>query len=126
MFILRLDNTHVKYYQVKKMLKKIFASVILMACLPFAASADSLSALFRQSNDPVAGDPKGKVTVVEFFDYQCSHCADMPPVTAEIIRTNPHVRFGFKDLPIRGPLSQYAAQAALAANRLGKYLAFNH
>src|SRR5690242_19977147 len=37
-------------------------------------------ALFHQSNDPMTGNPNGKITVVEFFDYQCPHCIDMTPV----------------------------------------------
>lgn len=79
-------------------------------------------ALFHQGNDPVAGNPKGKITVVEFFDYQCPHCVDMAPVLDEIIKANPDLRIIFKEFPIRGPMSELAAKAALAANKQGKYL----
>lgn len=82
--------------------------------------------LFHQANDPVAGNPNGKVTIVEFFDYQCPHCADMAPVVAAIIKANPDVRFVFKEFPIRGPASELAARAALAANKQGKYYDFSH
>lgn len=82
--------------------------------------------LFQQTNDPVAGNPNGKITVVEFFDYQCPHCVDMAPVVEDIIKSNPNVRIVFKDFPIRGPLSELAARAALAANKQGKYYQFNH
>lgn len=82
--------------------------------------------LFHQANDPVAGNPNGKVTVVEFFDYQCPHCVDMAPVIEGIIKANPDVRVVFKDFPIRGPVSEFAAKAALAANKQGKYYEFNH
>lgn len=82
--------------------------------------------LFTQSNDPVAGNPKGKISVVEFFDYQCPHCVDMAPVIAEVIKTNPDVRIVFKEFPIRGPMSEFAARAALAANKQGKYYEFSH
>jgi protein-disulfide isomerase len=83
-------------------------------------------ALFRQSADPVAGNPNGKVTVVEFFDYQCPHCVDMAPTTAAIIKANPDVRIVFKDFPIRGAASQLGARAAVAANKQGKYYEFSH
>lgn len=82
--------------------------------------------LFHQTNDPIAGNPAGKVTIVEFFDYQCPHCADMAPVVAAIIKANPDVRFVFKEFPIRGPASELAARAALAANKQGKYFEFSH
>lgn len=83
-------------------------------------------ALFHQNNDPVVGNPNGKVTVVEFFDYQCPHCVDMAPVMAAVIKANPDVRVIYKDFPIRGPVSEFAARAAIAANMQGKYDVFSH
>lgn len=83
-------------------------------------------ALFNTANDPVAGNANGKITVVEFFDYQCPHCIDMAPVIAEIIKNNADVRIVFKEFPIRGPMSEVAARAALAANMQGKYYQFSH
>lgn len=82
--------------------------------------------LFHQANDPIAGNPNGKLTVVEFFDYQCPHCMDMAPVMTDIIKANPDVRVIYKEFPIRGPLSDMAARAALAANKQGKYSEFSH
>ncbi|RDI39209.1 DsbA family protein [Aquicella lusitana] len=84
------------------------------------------NALFHQANDPVAGNPNGKVTVVEFFDYQCPHCVDMAPAIEGIIKANKDVRIVFKEFPIRGPMSEFAARAALAANKQGKYYPFSH
>lgn len=77
--------------------------------------------LFHKANDPMAGNPNGKVTIVEFFDYQCPHCVDMAPAIEAVIKSNPDVRYIFKEFPIRGPMSIYAARAALAANMQGKY-----
>lgn len=82
--------------------------------------------LFHQANDPFVGNPNGKVTVVEFFDYQCPHCVDMAPVIEGIVKANPNLRIVFKEFPIRGPMSETAARAALAANLQGKYAAFSH
>lgn len=90
------------------------------------AQAQTITTLFHQNADPVIGNPNGKITVVEFFDYQCPHCSDMAPVLDAIIRTNRNVRIVFKDFPVRGSLSEWAARAALAANRQGKYYAFNY
>lgn len=82
--------------------------------------------LFQGTNDPVAGNPNGKVTVVEFFDYQCPHCVDMAPVMTDIVKANPDLRVVYKEFPIRGPMSEFASRAALAANKQGKYNEFSH
>lgn len=82
--------------------------------------------LFQEKNDPVSGNPNGKITIVEFFDYQCAHCIDVAPVVKEIIKSNPDVRVVYKEFPIRGPISEFAARAALAANKQGKYDELSH
>ena|SRR3990167_1238624 len=89
-------------------------------------AATFANALFHQPNDPIAGNPQGKVTVVEFFDYQCPHCVDMAPIMTAIVQKNPDLRVVYKEFPIRGPMSEFAARAALAANQQGKYIPFSH
>ncbi len=81
--------------------------------------------LFSKAGDPAAGNPAGKVTMVEFFDYQCSHCIEMTGVIEALVKGNPELRVVFKDFPIRGPLSELAAKASLAANYQGKYFEFH-
>ena len=78
-------------------------------------------ALFHQANDPIVGNPSGKITVVEFFDYQCPHCVEMTPVIEDVIKNNSDVKIVFKEFPIRGPVSEIATKAALAAKEQGKY-----
>jgi protein-disulfide isomerase len=110
------------------MLKRNVKFLLFIAGLfiSFAASASPVNGLFHHSSDPVAGNANGKITIVEFFDYQCSHCIDMAPVINSIIQSNPDVRVVFKDFPIRGPMSEFAARAAIAANKQGKYYEFSH
>lgn len=110
------------------MLKKYLTSLLFSFTMVFALSAfaDTTANLLRTKNDPVAGNPKGKITIVEFFDYQCSHCVSMSRVMQDIIKANPSVRVVFKEFPIRGPMSDFAARAALAANKQGKYYEFSH
>jgi protein-disulfide isomerase len=81
--------------------------------------------IFNDPHSPVAGNPKGDVTLVEFFDYQCGHCKAMEPVVENIMASNKNLRVVYKELPIFGGASQYAAKAALAANMQGKYQAFH-
>jgi len=85
------------------------------------SSPQYADALFHQASDPVAGNPNGKITVVEFFDYQCPHCVEMTPVIDALIKSNPEVKIVFKEFPIRGAVSELATKAALAAKEQGKY-----
>jgi protein-disulfide isomerase len=77
------------------------------------------AALERDPRDFVA-NPDGKVTVTEFYDYRCPHCINIAPKVVDLIRTNPDVRFVFKEMPIFGDTSEHAAEAALAAKAQGK------
>lgn len=77
------------------------------------------------SKSPMTGNAKGNVTVVEFFDYQCSHCKKMHSVVDQLVKADKNLRVVFKELPIFGPSSEYTARAALAAQKQGKYLAFH-
>lgn len=110
------------------MLMNNIKRILFAIGLSFAvtAHADSVNSLLHTKSDPVAGNPNGKVTVVEFFDYQCSHCVNMSSTIQGIIKSNPSVRFVFKEFPIRGPMSELASRAALAANKQGKYYEFSH
>ena len=86
------------------------------------------SAVERDPRDFVA-NPQGRITVTEFYDYRCPHCADAAPQVIGLIRNNPDVRFVFKEMPIFGPTSEHAARAALAVKKdggdsLGLYQAF--
>jgi protein-disulfide isomerase len=83
-------------------------------------------ALFRDPADPVAGNPNGDVTLVEFYDVRCPYCRRMVPVVNELIRRDPNVRVVFKDFPILGPASTVGARAMLAAHRQGGYVKMYH
>lgn len=69
----------------------------------------------------VAGNPKGNVTLIEFFDYQCIHCKKMKPLINELIQKNPNLRVVYKEFPIFGKNSEDASKIALAAAIQGKY-----
>jgi protein-disulfide isomerase len=74
---------------------------------------------------PVGGNLKGDVTLVEFFDYQCGVCKSVHGMVADLVRSDGHIRRVYKDWPILGPASIFAARAALASRTQGKYLAFH-
>lgn len=76
-------------------------------------------------NMTVMGNPKGNVTLVEFFDYQCIHCKKIAPVIDSLIKKNSNLRVIFKEFPIFGESSDMASRAALAASMQGKYMAMH-
>jgi protein-disulfide isomerase len=86
-----------------------------------AAIAANAEALFRDPADPALGNPRGAVTVVEFFDPRCGYCKQMHPTVAELLRRHRDVRWVLKDLPILGPNSVLASRALLAAQKQGKH-----
>ncbi len=71
--------------------------------------------------DPVAGNPQGDVTIVEFFDTRCPYCRKMDPVMDSFLVKDRKVRLVYKDLPILGPASLLGTKALLAAQKQGAY-----
>ncbi len=69
----------------------------------------------------------GRVTLVEFFDYQCSVCHMVYPAVEKFSKAHQNVRIVYKPFPIFGPASQYAAKAAIASRLQGEkaFLAFH-
>lgn len=77
--------------------------------------------LLLEGNIAVAGNPKGNVTLIEFFDYQCIHCKKMKPVITSLIDKHDNLRVVYKEFPIFGAGSEVASRVALAAGMQGKY-----
>ena len=77
--------------------------------------------IFRSPADYVAGNPKGDVTLVEFFDYNCGWCKKGFPEVMSLIEKDKNLRVVLKEFPIFGGDSDYAAMAAIAAGKQGKY-----
>ena len=50
-----------------------------------AAIAANREQLINDAGDPVAGNPDGDVTLVEFFDYQCAYCRQVVKSVRELI-----------------------------------------
>ena len=78
-------------------------------------------AIFRSPHDHVAGNPDGDVTLVEFFDYNCGWCKKGLPEVVSLIEQDKNLRVVLKEFPIFGGDSDYAAKAAIAARKQGKY-----
>ena len=78
--------------------------------------------LLRDSATPVAGNPDGDVSLVEFFNYNCPYCRRVSPDMIKLEASDLKLRIVYKEFPILGPNSTFPAKAALAAHRQGKYV----
>lgn len=81
----------------------------------------------RDPASPVAGNAKGDVTLVEFFDYRCGFCKRVHETVQTLIKRDGNIRFVYKEFPVLGPESLFAARAALAVFKLApdKYQFFH-
>ncbi len=77
--------------------------------------------LYDDPDAPVAGNPQGDVSIVEFFDYRCPYCKQVEPALEKLLRDDRKLRFVYKEFPVLGPESVTAAKAALASRKQGKY-----
>ena len=90
-----------------------------------AALVERADDLFHDKESPVGGNAQGDVTLVEFFDYNCPYCRQVAPIMEQAVADDPQPRIVYKEFPILGPDSLFAAKAALAADRQGKYGEFH-
>ncbi|MBS0536145.1 MAG: DsbA family protein [Proteobacteria bacterium] len=88
-----------------------------------SANQDPLStaSILHDSDIPVLGNPKGDVTIVEYFDYRCPYCKKVSPVLQKLISEDRGLRLVFKDWPVFGDVSIYAARLVFAAKYQNKY-----
>ena len=68
--------------------------------------------LFSSPYQATVGNPDGKVTLVEFFDYNCGYCKHALDDMAKLLKTEPELKVVLKDFPVLGPGSVEAAQVA--------------
>lgn len=75
----------------------------------------------------VIGNPKGDVTLVEFFDYNCGYCRRAYGDVNALIDKDPNLKVVLKEFPILGRGSAEAAQVSVAVNLIApdKYHAFH-
>ncbi len=87
-----------------------------------ALSPKAVAAITAPSEVAAAGAQQPDVVIVEYLDYNCPYCRKSAPELRKLLHTDPRVRIIFKEWPIFGDVSVYAARSALAANWQGKFL----
>lgn len=99
-----------------------------MEVTAMAAIEKNKPSLFNDPHTPSIGNKDAAVSVVEFFDYQCGHCRQMTPVIEKLVTEDKNLRVIFKELPIFGGTSSFAAKAGLAAamQNHSKYYKFHN
>jgi protein-disulfide isomerase len=90
-----------------------------------AAINSNKAALFNPPEGTVLGNPKGDVTLVEFFDYNCGYCKQVFPTLMETVKEDGKVKLVVKEFPILGNPSVVASRAALASRKQNKYNEFH-
>ena len=60
-----------------------------------------------------------------FFDYNCPYCRRVKPEMEALLAADPNVRVVYREWPILGDGSVFAARAALASRNQGKYEEFH-
>jgi protein-disulfide isomerase len=85
-----------------------------------AAVAGNAEALFNSTRQVVLGNPKGDVTMVEFFDYNCAFCKRALPDMMEMLKDDPKLKVVLKEFPVLGPGSVDAAKVAVAVRMQDK------
>src|SRR6478736_616851 len=66
--------------------------------------------VLRDPDIPVAGNPDGDITIVEWFDYNCPYCRKLEPELRQVVQDDGKVRLVLKDWPILGPVSTVVAR----------------
>lgn len=91
------------------------------------ALASMKQLVFDSPRGVVVGNPKGDVTLVEFFDYNCGYCKQALADVDKLLKNDPNLKVIFKEFPVLGPASVEAAQVAVAVRMVApeKYLAFH-
>ncbi len=96
------------------------------ALLTYTRYHDSFKAAKRQTLEladlACKGPADAKVTLVEFADFECGHCAAARPMLDAVLKARSDVRLCFKHFPLPAHANAMpAAQAAEFARRKGKF-----
>ncbi len=89
------------------------------------AVSQNRSAIERPFEGAWEGAADGDVTLVEFFDYNCSYCRSSLPTVTRLLAEDKKLKIVYRELPILGEASEIAARHSLAVAQLGNYGAFH-
>jgi protein-disulfide isomerase len=83
--------------------------------------APIVASLQADTDRTAVGTQRPDVVIVEYLDYNCPYCKKSAPQLQKLLKSDPGVRVIFKEWPIFGDASVYAARSALAASWQGRF-----
>ena len=92
------------------------------------ALAEWMPVLLKSGRSTVLGNPKGDVTLIEFFDYNCGYCKRALSDLQKLTDADKNLRIIIRDFPVLGPDSVEAAMVGVAARQQlsgAKYMDFH-
>jgi protein-disulfide isomerase len=95
----------------------------VLAATALVIPVEQQSSILKDPGTAILGVENPDVTVVEYFDYNCPYCRKLAPSIHALVDSDHKIAVVFKDWPIFGGISVYAARSALASQWQGKYLA---
>jgi protein-disulfide isomerase len=109
--------------------KLVLAAVLAIGALPTIAPSQELQQITRAGQKAILAKPgiemtgarNPDVTIVEYFDYNCPYCKQVAPTFKELVARDRKIAVVYKEWPVLGEASVYAARCALAAGWQGKY-----
>jgi protein-disulfide isomerase len=101
-----------------------------IASLPTGALSQELQEISRDGETAILAKPglemtgarNPDLTIVEYFDYNCPFCKRVVPTFKQLLAEDKKLAIVYKDWPVLGESSAYAARCALAAGWQNKYL----
>lgn len=100
----------------------IFSISGALAATALVIPAEQQRSILKDPGTAVLGSERPDVSVVEYFDYNCPYCRKLAPSIHALVDKDHKVAVVFKEWPIFGGISVYAARSALASQWQGKYL----
>ncbi len=109
--------------------KRALLAVLALGWLPTIASSQEIQqitvagerSILAKPNIEITSARNPDVTIVEYFDYNCPFCRRLAPTLRLLIAGDKKIALIYKDWPVLGDVSVYAARCALAAQWQGKY-----
>ncbi len=74
--------------------------------------------IYASANQIEIGDPNAKITIVEFFDYNCGFCLRAMNDMTRLLESDNNIRFVLKEFPVLGEASVEAHRVSLAFSKL--------
>jgi protein-disulfide isomerase len=113
-----LDRMSAKLAVAKKAAKREATAKLIAA---------NYSEIYEDDGNVILGNPRGDVTLVEMFDYNCGYCRGAVPDMASLLAEDPNLRVILKEFPILSDGSVEAAKVAVLVSEDHKldYWAFH-